>query len=227
MWKVPLTVMLRTKPSLILKRRIEAAPAKVYAAWTDPEKIMRWFGSDQGPTLHAETDLRAGGRFRIDFRMMDGQERSVSGAYREVVPDRRLVFTWEQRGSDLAEGQALVSVELRPAAGGTELRFMLEPMFDPTARAAWEGDFRRLARIDIIPDKAERLAEIARDPTAQGYFLAIRELIGEGHDQFADDMFSSHDGRFVYVSRPSFADVVALDVETGKIIARTAADSNQ
>src|SRR5260370_17784516 len=82
--------MLDTKPSLILKRHIKAAPAKVYAAWTDPEKIMRWFGSDQGPTLHAETDLRAGGRFPIVFRMMDGEERDVSGAHREGVPQAHL-----------------------------------------------------------------------------------------------------------------------------------------
>jgi DNA-binding beta-propeller fold protein YncE len=92
--------------------------------------------------------------------------------------------------------------------------------WDGTADLVDPHTFRRLARIDIIPDKAERLAEILRDPVAQGYFLAIRELVGEGHDQFADDMFSSHDGRFVYVSRPSFADVVALDVESGKIVWR-------
>ena len=71
-----LTAMLDAKPSLILKRHIKAAPAKVYTAWTDPEKITRWFGSDRGPTLHAETDLRAGGRFRIVFRMIDGEERA-------------------------------------------------------------------------------------------------------------------------------------------------------
>ena len=56
------------------------------------------------------------------------------------------------------------------------------------------------------------MAEIKADPDRQGYFLAIRELVGEGHDQFVDDMFSSHDGRFLYVSRPSFADVVAFDL---------------
>ena len=106
------------------------------------------------------------------------------------------------------------------SAGTRDVLFVANN-WDGTADLIDPHSFQRLARIDIIPDKAERLAEIARDPTAQGYFLAIRELIGEGHDQFADDMFSSHDGRFVYVSRPSFADVVAIDLETNRIVWRT------
>jgi len=105
----------------------------------------------------------------------------------------------------------------------------------PTARAAtrdvlyvgnnWDGtadvvdpfSFQRLARLNIVPDKAERMAEIMANPDRQAYFLAIRQAVGEGHDQFVDDMFSSHDGRFLYVSRPSFADVVAFDLRTRKI----------
>ena len=60
------------------------------------------------------------------------------------------------------------------------------------------------------------MAEIQSDPAAFGYFLGIRELVGEGHDQFVDDMFSSPDGRFVYVSRPSFADVVGIELAHGQ-----------
>jgi DNA-binding beta-propeller fold protein YncE len=81
--------------------------------------------------------------------------------------------------------------------------------------------FKRIARLDIVPDKAERMAEIAASPDRLAYFLAIRQLIGEGHDQLVDDMFSSPDGRFVYVSRPSFADVVAFDLNTRQIVWRT------
>jgi DNA-binding beta-propeller fold protein YncE len=92
----------------------------------------------------------------------------------------------------------------------------------------WEGtadvidpvSFERIKRIDIVPDKEERLAEISMDPAAQGYFLGIRQLVGEGNDQFVDDMFSSHDGRMLYVSRPSFADVIGMDLETEKIVWR-------
>jgi len=68
------------------------------------------------------------------------------------------------------------------------------------------------------------MAEIQSDPAAYAYFLAIRQLVGEGHDQFVDDMFSSHDGQRLYVSRPSFADVVAIDLDTGRIRWRTRID---
>ena len=92
----------------------------------------------------------------------------------------------------------------------------------------WEGTadiidartFKRLARINTIPDRDERMAEIQRDPERLAFFLAIRQAVGEGNDQFTDDMFTSHDGRFVYVSRPSFADVVGISLRTGEIVWR-------
>jgi DNA-binding beta-propeller fold protein YncE len=93
--------------------------------------------------------------------------------------------------------------------------------WDGTADVINPQTFRRVTRLNIIPDKDERMAEIAASPDRLAYFLAIRELVGEGHDQFVDDMFSSPDGRFLYVSRPSFADVVAFDLSTRRITWRT------
>ncbi|MEV5545618.1 YncE family protein [Streptomyces sp. NPDC052309] len=79
------------------------------------------------------------------------------------------------------------------------------------------GDFARIGRIDVIPDKAQRLAEINTDPIRWIYFQAIRNSVGEGHDQFVDDMYSTPDGGSVVVSRPSFADVVSIDLATGRL----------
>jgi DNA-binding beta-propeller fold protein YncE len=93
--------------------------------------------------------------------------------------------------------------------------------WDGTADLIDPVKFTRLARLNIIPDKAERMTEIALNPVALGYFVAIQQLIGEGHDQYVDDAFTSHDGRFLYVSRPSFKDVVAISFETKKIVWRT------
>ncbi|MDO0909565.1 YncE family protein [Streptomyces sp. DT2A-34] len=79
------------------------------------------------------------------------------------------------------------------------------------------GDFARIGRIDVIPDKDERMAEINADPIKWIYFMAIRNSVGEGHDQFVDDMYSTPDGTSMVVSRPSFADVVSIDLATGDI----------
>jgi DNA-binding beta-propeller fold protein YncE len=99
--------------------------------------------------------------------------------------------------------------------------------WDGTADVVQPRKFRRIARINIIPDIDERMAEIQSDPERLGYFMAIRQLVGEGHDQFVDDMFSSHNGRVLYVSRPSLADVVAINLRTRKIIWRTKVDGNR
>ncbi|OEJ29871.1 serine/threonine protein kinase [Streptomyces agglomeratus] len=79
------------------------------------------------------------------------------------------------------------------------------------------GTFAKLGRINVIPDKQKRLAEIYINPVKLVYFLGIRNGPGEGHDQFVDDMYSTPDGTAMVVSRPSFADVVSIDLTTGKI----------
>ncbi|WP_406274569.1 YncE family protein [Actinacidiphila glaucinigra] len=79
------------------------------------------------------------------------------------------------------------------------------------------GDFARIGRINVIPDKDRRLAEIYLNPIKLIYFLGIRETVGEGHDQFVDDMYATPDGTAVVASRPSFADVVSIDLATGDV----------
>src|SRR5688500_8382922 len=66
--------------------------------------------------------------------------------------------------------------------------------------------------VNLIPDKAEELARIRSNPVNLAYYLAIQQGPGEGHDQFVDDMFATRDGKYLAVSRPSFADVVWVDV---------------
>ncbi|TDB78695.1 YncE family protein [Micromonospora sp. KC721] len=79
------------------------------------------------------------------------------------------------------------------------------------------GDYARLGRINVVPDRAERLREIYLNPIKLAFFLGIRQGPGEGNDQLVDDMYTTPDGRALVVSRPSFADVVSIDLTTGKI----------
>ncbi|GAA2614202.1 YncE family protein [Streptomyces roseoviolaceus] len=79
------------------------------------------------------------------------------------------------------------------------------------------GDFAKIGRINVVPDKDERMAEINADPIRWIAFMTIRNSVGEGHDQFVDDMYSTPDGKSVVVSRPSFADVVSIDLASGRI----------
>jgi DNA-binding beta-propeller fold protein YncE len=79
------------------------------------------------------------------------------------------------------------------------------------------GDFAKVGTINVVPDKAQRIAEINADPIKWIYYTAIHNEVGQGHDQYADDMYSTPDGRSVVVSRPSFADVVSIDLATDKV----------
>ncbi|WP_417501247.1 YncE family protein [Marinobacter sp.] len=92
----------------------------------------------------------------------------------------------------------------------------------------WEGmidvidaeTYERIGRINGIPDRRKRLREIIWRPDKLFFFQVVRHLIGEGNDQYVDDMYSTRDGKLLIVSRPSFADVVAIDIATNRIVWR-------
>jgi uncharacterized protein YndB with AHSA1/START domain len=122
-----------TKPSLVLKRRIKAAPEKVYEAWTKPEQLTLWWGPTESPKKPiAETDLRIGGRFRVQYWGNNDEHHSVSGIYREVVPNRKLSFSWAWQSTP--ERESLVTIDLNPVNDGTMLTLTHEQFFDEKAR---------------------------------------------------------------------------------------------
>lgn len=136
------------KPSLTLVRRLNAPPAKVFAAWTDPAQITQWMGPGDVVCLHAQADVRTGGGYRIVMRSPGGEEHDVSGVYREVVPDAKLVFSWAWRSTP--ERESLVTVALRPDGEATELTLTHEQFFDEAARdrhrEGWSGGLDKLVR---------------------------------------------------------------------------------
>ena len=76
--------------SLTLVRRVRARPSIVFEAMTTAEGIVHWWGPDREPVLHAESDPRPGGRYRVRFRTRDGQEHESTGEFLEVpIHERR------------------------------------------------------------------------------------------------------------------------------------------
>lgn len=95
--------------------------------------MIRWWGvTGSGKAPIAEADLRVGGRFRVQFWSPGGEHHSVSGVYREVVPERKLVFSWAWQSTPDRESQ--VTVALSPDRDGTILTLTHEQFFNETAR---------------------------------------------------------------------------------------------
>jgi uncharacterized protein YndB with AHSA1/START domain len=80
------------------ERYFAASPERVYAAWTDPDLISKWWGLDTSETVIDEMDVRLGGTWRFIEKMEDGEETAFRGAYRELAPGERLSQTFEWEG---------------------------------------------------------------------------------------------------------------------------------
>jgi uncharacterized protein YndB with AHSA1/START domain len=138
-----------TRPSLTLKRRLNASPAKVYQAWTDPEKMMRWYAPANAEKFATESDTAVGGHSRGPMRTDDDQHHELSGFYREVVPDEKLVFTWQWRSKP--EWESLVTVTLKRDGDATILTLIHEQLPDEGERDGhrngWSGALDKLAHL--------------------------------------------------------------------------------
>jgi hypothetical protein len=96
--------------------------------------------------------------------------------------------------------------------------------WDGTVNVFDASTYTRVGVINVVPDRSQRMMELYWNPIKMTAFQAVRTLIGEGNDQLVDDMYSSNDGKLLIASRPSFADVVAINIATGKIVWRFKVD---
>jgi uncharacterized protein YndB with AHSA1/START domain len=78
---------------LVLERVVDVPPNLVWAAWTRPEYLKKWFAPAPWQTVDCEIDLRPGGIFRTVMRSPEGQEFPNIGCYLEVIENEKLVWT--------------------------------------------------------------------------------------------------------------------------------------
>jgi uncharacterized protein YndB with AHSA1/START domain len=147
---------------IILSRVFNAPREVVWQAWTQPERLMKWFAPEHFTTPAAKVDLRPGGAFLYCMRSPEGAEFWGKGVYREIVPPERLVyvdaFSDEEGnpvkpeqyglGSDYPE-ETLVTVTLADQNGRTLLTLLHSglppgPGSDAT-EAGWRTQLDRLA----------------------------------------------------------------------------------
>ena len=114
---------------LVLERVVDVPPNLVWAAWTRPEYVKKWFTPAPWQTVDCEIDLRPGGIFRTVMRSPEGQEFPMVGCYLEVVENEKLVWTAAlkpgyrpQNVASMTVGAPLFTavILLEPQGGGTK-----------------------------------------------------------------------------------------------------------
>jgi glutathione S-transferase len=117
------------KTSLEIKRFINAPRDCVYTAWTDPAQLKEWFGPENVRTRNFTADARVGGKYRWDLINEEGEDMTISGEYRELVPAKKIVFTWKWDDDEAwTNTDSVVTVELSDRDCGTELRLIHEKL---------------------------------------------------------------------------------------------------
>ena len=78
---------------LSFERVVDVKPELVWKAWTTPDYLVKWFTPAPWKTVHAEVDLKPGGKFHTVMESPEGKQFPNTGCYLEIVPNRKLVWT--------------------------------------------------------------------------------------------------------------------------------------
>jgi uncharacterized protein YndB with AHSA1/START domain len=136
--------------TLQLRRTIPASREEVFRAWTDPDVFRQWFGARDGSTLHADMDVRVGGRYRLDLESSMGTG-SVFGEYLEVTSPERLVYTFCWDRVPVAIPDTQVTVEFLEREAATEVVLTHERQPSPSVsefhESGWDASLERLAAL--------------------------------------------------------------------------------
>jgi uncharacterized protein YndB with AHSA1/START domain len=109
--------------AFVLTRTFRAPAAKVFAAYTDPDQLPKWWDPKGGLKVE-RMDVRVGGGYRYVQRTPDGRTMAFVGSYLEVKPVTRLVYTFQMEGQP--GPPVTTTVELTEAAGTTTLTLTTE-----------------------------------------------------------------------------------------------------
>lgn len=167
--------------AVTIVRRLKASPSRVFAAWTRPATLVRWFSPGDDMITGVEAELREGGRYRIEVIDSHGRPYSISGTYLEIVEDERIVLTWNYDGpvAALRSKATQVSAELR-AINPTLTELTLTHEKNPHREAAGLNK----ANWTSCLSKLEKACQSARDEPRSDE--APRDFFSEGHRKLQD-----------------------------------------
>lgn len=134
-----------------MKRVLPAAPSVVFAAFTDPGELAKWWGPEGFKVSSLDFDAKVGKSFRIEMQPPEGDPFTLTGVFREVEPPVRVAYTfvWEDPAPDDVE--TLVVLSLKDVGGATEVTFTQGLFKTETRRTlhrnGWGDGFNKLDRL--------------------------------------------------------------------------------
>jgi uncharacterized protein YndB with AHSA1/START domain len=122
-------------PEVVIEREVPYPPEQVFKAWTDQDALRIWMGPGKVSAPDATMDARVGGAYVFPMRRPDGNVTVVRGVIKEMVPNRKLRFSWAWDGENGTPGEASeVALEFHPTATGTRLVLRHAGLTDPNIR---------------------------------------------------------------------------------------------
>ncbi|MGI8840350.1 MAG: SRPBCC family protein [Caulobacteraceae bacterium] len=124
---------------LLITRTFNAPAAAVFSMWSDPEHMKRWMGPKDFECREVEIDFRVGGAYRAMIRSREYGENWFGGVYREIEPNRRLVFTFTWDDGPSAGVETRVTITFAERDGRTAQTFHQAPFSSPERRDSHVG----------------------------------------------------------------------------------------
>ena len=133
-----------------VSKKINAAPEKIFKAWTNAEQLKMWSAPGDMIAQKAESDPRVGGRYLLAMKNPAGEIYIAKGEYKEIVENKKLVYTWRWDSWPEETPDSIVSVEFNDNGEQTEITITHSQLPDEQAierhKQGWEGCFIKLAQ---------------------------------------------------------------------------------
>jgi uncharacterized protein YndB with AHSA1/START domain len=127
---------------LVVRRTIKATADRLFAAWTDPAQLVKWWGPGPVKCSGADVDLRVGGAYRIGNKFPDGNVLWIAGEFESIERPRKLVYSWRIEAAPPQPAER-VTVEFVPNGIATDVVITHERIASAGAREqhrmGWEG----------------------------------------------------------------------------------------